>query len=215
MGLRFFLQSIPSSTLSISRSLIVIGRPSKVALSLRTTIPGIAEYSLHGCRQRCHVRASLDRWVLQACGLSADVCHRPLRFPLRVLHGRRHAVSAPQRVLTLEEIYNWPKLRGVGHPQDPPHGRRTADPSGVVQLCEKIAALPGLRELCMTTNGSQLGKLAAPLFEAGVKRLNISLDSLDPQRFRELTRTGDLAQVINGIDAANAAGFRTPNSIAW
>ncbi|MNE50648.1 Cyclic pyranopterin monophosphate synthase [compost metagenome] len=60
----------------------------------------------------------------------------------------------------------------------------------------------------MTTNGSQLGRLAGALFDAGVKRLNISLDSLDPQRFRELTRTGDLAQVIAGIDAARAAGFR-------
>lgn len=80
--------------------------------------------------------------------------------------------------------------------------------SGIVGLCERIAALPGLQELCMTTNGSQLGKLAQPLFDAGVKRLNISLDSLDPARFRELTRTGDLAKVIEGIDAANAAGFR-------
>ncbi len=79
--------------------------------------------------------------------------------------------------------------------------------AGVVGLCEKIAALPGLRELCMTTNGSQLDKLAALLFKAGVTRLNISLDSLDPQRFRELTRTGDLHKVIAGIDAANAAGF--------
>jgi cyclic pyranopterin phosphate synthase len=80
--------------------------------------------------------------------------------------------------------------------------------SGIVGLCERIAALPGLQELCMTTNGSQLGKLAQPLFDAGVKRLNISLDSLDAARFRELTRTGDLAKVIEGIDAANAAGFR-------
>jgi cyclic pyranopterin phosphate synthase len=59
----------------------------------------------------------------------------------------------------------------------------------------------------MTTNGSQLEKLAAPLFDAGLKRLNISLDSLDPARFKELTRTGELAKVIAGIDAANAAGF--------
>ena len=79
---------------------------------------------------------------------------------------------------------------------------------GIVDLCQRIAALPGLQELCMTTNGSQLGKLAKPLFDAGVKRLNISLDSLDPARFRELTRTGDLAKVIEGIDAANAAGFQ-------
>jgi len=80
--------------------------------------------------------------------------------------------------------------------------------SGIVDLCRRIAALPGLQELCMTTNGSQLATLAQPLFDAGLKRLNISLDSLDPARFRELTRTGDLNKVIAGIDAANAAGFR-------
>lgn len=80
--------------------------------------------------------------------------------------------------------------------------------SGIVDLCRRIAALPGLQELCMTTNGSRLATLAQPLFAAGLKRLNISLDSLDPVRFRELTRTGDLNKVIAGIDAANAAGFR-------
>jgi len=79
--------------------------------------------------------------------------------------------------------------------------------SGIVGLCQRIAALPGLQELCLTTNGSQLVKLAQPLFDSGLHRINVSLDSLDPQRFRELTRTGDLAAVIAGIDAATAAGF--------
>ena len=114
-----------------------------------------------------------------------------------------------QKILTLEEIYQLAesfvtlgtrKIRLTG-------GEPLVRP-GVVKLCKRIAMLPGLRELCMTTNGSQLGKLAAPLFDAGLKRLNISLDSLDPVRFRELTRTGDLAKVIAGIDAANAAGFQ-------
>jgi len=77
----------------------------------------------------------------------------------------------------------------------------------VVKLMSDIAALDGLRELTMTTNGSQLPRLAVPLREAGVARLNISLDSLDPQLFREITRTGELSQVLAGIDAARAAGF--------
>ena len=59
----------------------------------------------------------------------------------------------------------------------------------------------------MTSNGSQLGKLARPLAEAGVKRMNISLDSLDADKFRAITRTGDLAQVLAGIEAASSAGF--------
>src|SRR5690606_20179043 len=78
---------------------------------------------------------------------------------------------------------------------------------GIVGLCERIAALPGLRELVMTTNGSQLVRLAAPLARAGVKRLNISLDSLDAEKFHAITRTGELQQVLDGIEAARAAGF--------
>ena len=79
--------------------------------------------------------------------------------------------------------------------------------SGVIKLCEGIAAIPGLDELVMTTNGSQLPKLASQLKEAGVGRLNISLDSLDERKFRELTRTGELGKVLAGIDAALDAGF--------
>ena len=77
----------------------------------------------------------------------------------------------------------------------------------ILWLAEHIAALPGLRELVLTTNGSQLVTMATSLRAAGVKRINISLDSLDAARFRELTRTGDLRAVLAGIDAACHAGF--------
>lgn len=78
----------------------------------------------------------------------------------------------------------------------------------ILWLLERVARLPGLGELVLTTNGSQLAHMAAPLRAAGVARLNISLDTLDPQAFRALTRTGHLDQVIAGIDAARAAGFQ-------
>lgn len=78
---------------------------------------------------------------------------------------------------------------------------------GIVGLMSKISRLPGLNELVMTTNGSQLEKLAQPLRDAGVRRLNISLDSLDPEKFRQMTRVGDLNVVLRGIDAAKRAGF--------
>lgn len=77
----------------------------------------------------------------------------------------------------------------------------------VLWLCRAIATLPGLRELVMTTNGSQLERLAHDLAAAGVRRLNISLDSLRPERFRAITRVGDLAQVLRGIEIARSAGF--------
>jgi cyclic pyranopterin phosphate synthase len=77
----------------------------------------------------------------------------------------------------------------------------------VLQLFRDVGRLPGVRELVTTTNGSQLAKLAGELKTAGVRRVNISLDSLDPERFRRMTRVGDLAQVLAGIDAALDAGF--------
>lgn len=77
----------------------------------------------------------------------------------------------------------------------------------VMQLFEQLGRLEGLRELTLTTNASQLRRFAAPLRRAGVRRINVSLDSLQPARFRQLTRHGDLQQVLQGIDAARDAGI--------
>lgn len=77
----------------------------------------------------------------------------------------------------------------------------------VIKLFRDIGQLPGLRELVLTTNGSQLVRMASELKDAGVKRINISLDSLDPDKFHRITRTGDLNSVLAGIGAALAAGF--------
>ena len=79
---------------------------------------------------------------------------------------------------------------------------------GIVDLCRMLRAIPGLEELCLTTNGSLLPELAAPLREAGVDRLNISLDTLRPERFAQITRRGQLSDVLEGIAAAEAAGFQ-------
>jgi GTP 3',8-cyclase len=78
---------------------------------------------------------------------------------------------------------------------------------GIIDLLERLGRLPGLEELCLTTNGTHLPQYAQAIKAAGVHRLNISLDSLKPERFRELTRFGDLNQVLAGIKAAQAAGF--------
>lgn len=75
-------------------------------------------------------------------------------------------------------------------------------------LIERLGALPGLDALVLTTNGSQLDRFAAPLKAAGVKRINISLDSLNPERFRKITRIGDLSKVLHGIEAVRKVGFQ-------
>jgi len=77
----------------------------------------------------------------------------------------------------------------------------------VLSLCESMGSLEGLDELVMTTNGSQLPRLASGLKAAGLKRLNISLDTLKPSKFKDLTRVGDIKKVLAGIDAACEAGF--------
>lgn len=77
----------------------------------------------------------------------------------------------------------------------------------IVKLVSAIAALPGLDEVTMTSNGLLLPTMAQPLKEAGLSRLNISIDSLKEDRFKQLTRVGDLQQVLAGIDAAATAGF--------
>lgn len=79
--------------------------------------------------------------------------------------------------------------------------------NNVLKLIRDLGALPGLDELVMTTNGSQLPRMARDIRAAGVRRINISLDSLDPERFRRLTRVGELDRVLAGIEAARAAGF--------
>jgi cyclic pyranopterin phosphate synthase len=78
---------------------------------------------------------------------------------------------------------------------------------GAIDLFDGLGKLPGLQTLAVTTNGSQLATAAQSLKAAGVTAINISLDSLQTARFREITRIGDLRAVLQGIDAAVEAGF--------
>jgi GTP 3',8-cyclase len=78
--------------------------------------------------------------------------------------------------------------------------------AGIVELVERIAGVPGIEQVVMTSNGHLLGRLAASLAAAGLSSVNISLDTLDPQRFNRVTH-GDLGPVLEGIAAARAAGL--------
>ena len=80
----------------------------------------------------------------------------------------------------------------------------------IMQLIRSIGGevkAGNLDELTITTNGSQLGKMAEDLYDAGVRRVNISLDTLNPERFRKITRWGDLDKVLTGLEAAREAGL--------
>jgi len=78
----------------------------------------------------------------------------------------------------------------------------------ILEIARRLKALPGLDDLALSTNGTELERLAPALKEAGVDRVNVSLDSLDAERFREITRRGDLQAVWRGVEAALAAGLQ-------
>jgi len=79
--------------------------------------------------------------------------------------------------------------------------------SDLVEIVHRVAAVPGMGDVAMTTNGILLPKLAVDLKQAGLKRVNIHLDTLNPERVRQIMRWGDLARIWQGIEAAEAAGL--------
>ncbi len=102
-------------------------------------------------------------------------------------------------VLQAASLLGFDKYRLTG-------GEPTVRPS-LVDIVREIRALPNTREIAMTTNGLKLGKLARPLKAAGLDRVNISIDSLDPAKFKRITRWGDVREVLKGITASEEAGL--------
>ena len=76
---------------------------------------------------------------------------------------------------------------------------------GAVDFCRMLSSIAGVEELCVTTNGSLLKEFARPLRDAGITHLNISLDTLNEERFRAITRLGTLQDTLDGIEAAERA----------
>ena len=79
---------------------------------------------------------------------------------------------------------------------------------GIIHLVEQLKKLPGLAEVTLTTNGVLLETMARPLKEAGIDRINISLDTLNQEKYKKLTRIGDIKYILKGIDAVIEAGFK-------
>jgi cyclic pyranopterin phosphate synthase len=80
--------------------------------------------------------------------------------------------------------------------------------ASIVDIVRGIASTPGVKSIAMTTNGVLLSKLARPLAEAGLQRVNLSLDTLDPVKYKRMTRLGNIEDVLEGILAAEATGLR-------
>lgn len=112
------------------------------------------------------------------------------------------------RILTLEEIADVCRhFCALGVHKIRITGGEPLVRKNIMWLMEELGRMTGLNELTLTTNGSQLSRYARPLKDAGVRRLNISLDSLNAERFYKLTRVDQLDRVLSGIDAALAADF--------
>lgn len=113
-----------------------------------------------------------------------------------------------QQLLTLEELARLGKtFVDLGVNKIRITGGEPLVRRNILHLFEALGQLDGLHDLTLTTNGTQLARYAQDLKQAGVTRINISLDTLKPERFQQLTRLGDIGQVLGGIDAALAAGF--------
>jgi cyclic pyranopterin phosphate synthase len=113
-----------------------------------------------------------------------------------------------QEILALEEIARVVRIAaGMGLRRVRLTGGEPLVRSGIAQLVRWIAETPGIEDISLTTNGMVLASHAEELARAGLKRVNVSLDTLRPDRFREITRHGDLAAVHEGIAAARAAGL--------
>jgi len=141
---------------------------------------------------------SLRVSVTDRCDLHCRYCRGPEGVP----------IAPGERCIAYEEIVAFVRLlaRGFGLSKVRITGGEPLVRRDIVDLVDMLARL-NLPDLALTTNGQRLSELAAPLREAGLDRVNVSLDSLDPETYRTLTRGGDLKRTLAGIEAALAAGL--------
>lgn len=145
-------------------------------------------------REINYLRVSLtDR-----CNLRCEYC-----MPEKGIDKLRH-----EDIMTLEDTYELIKaFVDLGIDKIRFTGGEPLVRLGLVDLISKVAKLDGVREIAMTTNGVLLEKYAKNLKEAGLTRVNISLDTLDEHKYRQITRGGELEKVLNGIKAAKEVGL--------
>src|ERR1700689_3963775 len=113
-----------------------------------------------------------------------------------------------QEILTFEEIERFVRVAAtLGVNKLRLTGGEPLLRRDLPKLIERLASIPGIQDLALTTNAVLLEQHAQPLYDAGLRRLNIHLDTLDRERFKQITRRDDLPRVLAGIDAAARVGF--------
>ena len=121
-----------------------------------------------------------------------------------VEHASRGDVLSFEELVALVQVFAALGVRRVRITGGEPTVRKN-----LVTLVGMVAAIDGIDDIALSTNGHSLAELAVPLLKAGLQRLNVSVDSLVPKRFARITRRGDLSQVLAGLMAAKAAGFKS------
>jgi GTP 3',8-cyclase len=136
--------------------------------------------------------------VTDRCNLRCTYC-----MPAEGIKLIRH-----KDILSLEEMADVTRIAaGMGITKVRITGGEPLVRLGVVHLVKMIALIPGINDLALTTNGQLLEEYAQPLADAGLHRINISLDTVDADRYKDITRGGDIRKVIKGIVAAQKAGL--------
>jgi GTP 3',8-cyclase len=136
--------------------------------------------------------------VTDRCNLRCTYC-----MPERGVHLLKH-----EDILSFEEIASFTKVAAAnGIDKVRITGGEPLIRKNIVYLVELLAGIAGINDLSLTTNGILLSEFAKPLKDAGLRRVNVSLDTVDPVKFKEITRGGDLNRVMQGIDAAEKAGL--------
>ena len=151
------------------------------------------------------MRDSFDRAITYLRISVTDKCNLRCRYcmPPQGVTPRRHG-----DFLTLEQMADVARAAAdLGIAKVRLTGGEPLVKRGIVDLARMIAAVDGIECLAMTTNGTLLAPLARPLREAGLDSINLSLDTLDHERYRALTRGGNIHDALAGLDAALAAGF--------
>jgi cyclic pyranopterin phosphate synthase len=136
--------------------------------------------------------------VTDRCNLRCTYCMPAEGIPL-MLHSDILSFEEIMEVVDAALILGVDKVRITG---GEPLVRR-----GIVNLVQMIASKPAIQDLGMTTNGQLLEQFALPLKEAGLHRINISLDTMNPEKYKQITRGGDINKVLKGIEASSEAGL--------
>ena len=145
------------------------------------------------------VHTDLRVSVTDRCNIRCFYCMRPEGVPFR----------SHREILAFEEIERFVRVAaGLGIRKVRLTGGEPLVRKGVCDLVRMLAAIPGIKDLAMTTNGILLDHYAAALRAAGLQRLNISLDTIDRRKFQQISRRDDLPRVLEGIAAARQAGFQ-------